>query len=291
MEPRNLCITRRSFLAGSAVCAIAAGAALSGCTAATSESPDSSASQESDQAPQDSQQSESLPVEQRIIGVWNRGQQYIAFTNDTVLAINEDASSTMLNHKAAIVSPYTVEGDTISITARGISLGVQSLDETMLNLSGEVSGTYSKTADDPSTFIKDHYVVLKVGDSWENESISIKVNQFTYSDEDGFVTSEGTIISSLTDQYVVDVSVLNLTSDTVFGCGDYIINGNTIGSSSYMGTAISAKPLQEDYGLFCYEVSPQVQERVSSIELQVRYYTTGSSNKGFITPLIVIQQE
>lgn len=189
------------------------------------------------------------------------------------------------------VSPYAVEGDTISITTRGLSLTVKSLDNSTLNLSGEISGTYSKAADNPDTFIKDHYVVLKVGDSWENESVSIKVNQFAFADEDGFATSEGTIISSYTNRYVVDVTVLNLTNDTVSGCGDYIINGNTIGSPAYMGTAISAKPLQEDYGLFSYEVSPQVKERVNSVELQVRYYTTGSSNEGFITPLIVIQQE
>ena len=283
MTTSNLLLTRRAFLAESAICAIAAGSVLAGCSTSSNNNSGGNDSAQN-KTTKDNQQSKEASIDEKLIGVWQNSKNYIAFDGKTLLSLSEAVSSA----SDAICSPYTIEDNSVKITDSDKSISISSLSNDSVTLSGEIQGTFSKTADNPSDFIASNYVVLKPGDTWENESISVLIDQAVYADDNGFSTVKGSVYPTKTNQYVVEMTVLNLTEDTISGNGRFFMNGSATKSITLSGAAYGLGALQEDSALFSYEVSPQLKDRVNNLTLQFRYKTTTGDNGSYITPVLVV---
>lgn len=258
------------------ICTISIG--LGACS--NERTPDAGTPVQEAQASDSSQEAESTSIAQSLIGVWQSadGSSTFAYTG-----------SECYSSSTGIVTPYEVEGSKVTLTNFGRSYTVTSIDENALT-TDNTQGASHRLDEDPDTFIAEHYVALKPGEEWANETVSIKLQQFAYCGDGGYHTTNGSTYPTIVNEYGAECLVANLGNATIFDEAKFLVNGSTWTNASTLA-APSIEPLQSESPVFLFKPADGVASSVASIQALVRYHVIDQNGQAsYVTPWIVLEQ-
>lgn len=223
---------------------------------------------------------ERIPLAENLIGVWESSGDCIAFTETEFFSLSK-----------GILSSYTIdeENSTVVLSDVDDEMRITLKSEDYLMASGAIAGSYSKTDQDPATYMSENCVILFPGSEWSNSVVSVQVQQFAYADDDGFDTSYGSRFPTMTNQFCVECIIASLGDETIFSEGEFVINGKTKAPAS-VTAGFSINPFSYENTIFGYEVAPSALGSIEDIAVYFRYYQSGSNTKNYVTPLIIVRQ-
>ncbi|MCI8367197.1 MAG: hypothetical protein HFJ66_06300 [Eggerthellaceae bacterium] len=279
-----------------AICAVslAAGVTLYGCqsTDASEQTPSLEASQEQAQPQEPQESAEPAPEEpqpepeapklsEEIIGVWqsdNDDTAFLAFDGTNYFStVNGTFSLYSVDNEAGTVEIDVTESTTIVSISNGTTLSVQGKGRTY---------PYTKTDFDAAQFIEENHIVLKPGDTWENEDISIEALFGDYYENGEIPLPNNGMEYRNEATFAYTCNITSKTDDELRCDSDFVINNKTRADGSITLSGMILSPLSEEATVFSYAVP---EKNASAIErCDVLFAYRNSKTGELVTPWITL---